>query len=147
MQTTSQLIGHTVLDRSNLTGNAFLELNGTQSGALMERKGNAKWNAKGTQNGMLRERKRTLPERIPNFWGSCSRNYGGELTLVNTLGQNNKRDHLSSSPFAAKGINKFVKFIDDYLRKTHVNATKFYHENIPIFILMYMYMYDQKMFY
>ena len=37
--------------------------------------------------------------------------------LVNVLGQNNKRDHLSSSPFAAKGINKLAKFIDDYLRK------------------------------
>ena len=85
------------------------------------------------------ERSGNAKERYQNafqiFWGSCSRNYGGELTLVNILGQNNKCDHLSSSPFAAKGKNKFVKFIDDYLRKAHVNATKFYHENIPIFIL------------
>ena len=64
-----------------------------------------KRNAKGTQNGTLRERKRTLPNAFQFFGGSCSRNYGGELTLVNIIGQNNKRDHLSSSPFAAKGIN------------------------------------------
>ena len=81
----------------------------------MERKGNAKWNAKGTQNGTLRERKR-MNCFFQIFWGSCSRNYGGELMLANILGQNNKRDHLPPSPFAAKEINKFAKFIDDYLR-------------------------------
>ena len=54
--------------------------------------------------------------------------------LVNILGQNNKRVHLPSSPFAAKGINKFAKFIDDYLPKTHVNATKFYHKKISRFL-------------
>ena len=109
-----------------------------QSGTLMERKGNAKWNAKGTQNGTLRERKRTLPERVPNFLGKLFSKLWSRTDAsynCNILGQNNKHDHLSSSPFAVKGINKFAKFIDDYLRKTYVNATKFYHENIPIFIL------------
>ena len=55
--------------------------------------------------------------------------------LVDILGQNNKHDHLSSSPFAAKGINKVANFIDNYLQRTFVNATEFYHKNIPIFIL------------
>ena len=36
----------TVPDRSNLTGNTFLERKGLQSGMLMERKRNAKWNVK-----------------------------------------------------------------------------------------------------
>ena len=35
------------------------------------------------------------------------------MTQVNILGQKNKRDHLSSSPFAAKDINKFAKFAKD----------------------------------
>ena len=71
------------------------------------------------------------------FRGSCSRNYGGELTLVNILGHNDRHDHLSSTPFATKGtcIKKNCKIHDDYLRRTRVNATKCYHENILIFIL------------